>query len=291
MIIDFNNRPPVQPFISEPLFSRPGEISREWGMSLPSSAMQKSMALFFEEMKEAGVSHCLLTGRAVSSYGVSKYNDGIAKLVTQYPDKFSGFGAVDPGDIPAAVAETERCIKIGLKGIILEPNVQFGVIAVTDTMVPAAQMAPPSYADDPKYRPIYAKCQEMGIPVMLPLSARLGPDLSYCSPHQVDHIAGEFPKLTIIVAHGCWPMVGEACGVAWRRRNVYLLPNIYGVNMPGHLHYVEAANWYLADRMLFGSVYPAAPMKEMVNFYRELPWGLGVIEKVMYQNAAKLLGL
>ena len=94
-----------------------------------------------------------------------------------------------------------------------------------------------------------------------------------------------------LVRHACWPWVTEACGVAFRRQNVYLIPDAYGVNMPGYQQWVEAANTYLADRLLFGTAFPITPLKPMVEAFRKLPFRADVREKVEYKNAQKLLRL
>ena len=97
--------------------------------------------------------------------------------------------------------------------------------------------------------------------------------------------------VTFLVRHACWPWVTEVCGVAYRRQNVYLIPDAYGVRHPGYTHWVEAANTYLADRLLFGTAFPIVPLKPMVDAFRSLPFRDDVREKVEYKNAARLLNL
>ena len=123
------------------------------------------------------------------------------------------------------------------------------------------------------------------------MSAPAGPDISYCHPVHVERVAVDFPSLALIIRHACWPWVLEACGVAFRRRNIYLIPDAYGVSMPGYTHWVEAANTYLSDRLLFGTAFPIVPLKPMVRAFRKLPFRDGVREKIEYQNAARLLEL
>jgi hypothetical protein len=85
-----------------------------------------------------------------------------------------------------------------------------------------------------------------------------GPDLTFSHPVQVDRLADRHPKLQIIAAHGSWPWVTEILGVAFRRTNVWVSPDMY-LFLPGGQMYVEAANGYLQDRFLFGTAYPALP--------------------------------
>lgn len=70
-----------------------------------------------------------------------------------------------------------------------------------------------------------------------------------------------------------------------------LIPDAYGVNMPGHLPWVEAANTYLANHLLFGTAFPVVLLKPMVEAFCWLPWCHEVREQVGYHNAAWLLHL
>src|ERR1043165_10217610 len=114
-------------------------------------------------------------------------------------------------------------------------------------------MSPTNGADDRAILPLYERCQELGAIVALTISVRAGGDLSFSNPEAVDRIAGKFPKLRFVVGHSFWPWVAQACGVAYRRRNVYLLPDFYGVGCPGPHQWGEAANTLLSRQIVFGS--------------------------------------
>lgn len=79
-------------------------------------------------------------------------------------------------------------------------------------------------ASDPAYFPCYAKCVELGVPVSIHTSAdwtrtRLS-DLGH--PRHIDDVACRFPELTILMSHGGYPWVLQACLIAWKHPNVYL---------------------------------------------------------------------
>jgi predicted TIM-barrel fold metal-dependent hydrolase len=61
--------------------------------------------------------------------------------------------------------------------------------------------------------------------------------------------------------------------------------------MPGYEHWVEAANTFMGERLIFGSAYPLLGVEEMVKSYLTLGFEDRVIENVMRTNAARLLGL
>src|SRR5215469_5461304 len=107
----------------------------------------------------------------------------------------------------------------------------------------------PRYADDPEFAPLFGACEDAGLPVLLMAGGNAGPDLSYSNPVQVDRLAARHPKLQIVSAHGSWPWVNEILGVAYRRKNVWVSPDMY-IFLPGGQMYVEAANTYLQDRFL-----------------------------------------
>jgi predicted TIM-barrel fold metal-dependent hydrolase len=62
-------------------------------------------------------------------------------------------------------------------------------------------------------------------------------------------------------------------------------------NMPGSLEYVRAANYYLRERLIFGTAYPARPMVESIEHFHRLPFDEDVKPLVLYQNAARIFGI
>ena len=60
--------------------------------------------------------------------------------------------------------------------------------------------------------------------------------------------------------------------------------------LPGGQLYVEAANGYLQDRFLFGTAYPALPFQGTVERVCGLSFSDEVLDKVLFGNAARLLG-
>lgn len=278
MIIDFRMRPPVEGVTSLSVYQDVSMFCTVLHNEPPDpAAVKRDMNLLLQEMKELDIVHGVCAGRMQDETQYCTSNDGIGKLVKQYPDKFTGFAGIDHRDTRKAIAEIERCTKeLGLKGI----NMDVGLYR-----------SPQRCLDDPIIYPIYDYCQEMGIPVMSTVCSVMGHDMMYAHPVHVDHVARDFPKLTFIMAHAAWPFAEEACGICLTRRNVYLQPDIYGTTVPGHMHYVEAANSYLQDRVLYGSAFPMRNLKLSVKAHKALPFRPEVAEKYFYKNAARLLGL
>jgi predicted TIM-barrel fold metal-dependent hydrolase len=91
--------------------------------------------------------------------------DSIVMLYSKYGDRFElwcGFdytGYDKPGFGPAAVKELERCYKLGARGVG-----ELGDKGLGETFsdpVPAFGM----HIDDPRMKPLYDKCAELGMPI------------------------------------------------------------------------------------------------------------------------------
>lgn len=283
-IIDFRVRPPFNSFSNLTIFNarltahnRPAS----WVGPVPESVIQRSMDLFLSELDEAGVQRAVVWGRAVKDTKASTTLDDVAALVKSHPARFLGFGGIripnNEAEISIAVAETEKALMdLGLSGITLEPG-----FALSPTLGP----------DDPNLYPVYERCQELKGVLALTISVRAGTAMKFSNPEAVDSIAHRFPKLKIVIGHSCWPWVAQAIGVAYRNSNVYLHPDFYGLGCAGHQQWVEAANTLLPEQIIFGSAYPLAAVKPMVDGYLRLGFCEGVVENVMYRNAARVLGL
>jgi uncharacterized protein len=283
MFIDFRIRPPYKSFRNLTIFNArlaAADRPAAWVGPVAESVMQRSLDVFLQELETAQVRRAVVWGRSVPDPNASTSNEEVAEFVARDPSRFSGFAGLSvptKETIDSAIAETERALKERkLKGITLEPG--FAMSATNG-------------ADDPVLLPLYERCQALGAIVALTISVRAGSDIRFSNPEAVDRIAGQFPKLRIVVGHAFWPWVAQACGVAYRRRNVYLLPDFYGVGCPGHLQWVEAANTLLSRQILFGSAYPLAAVGSMVKAYEALPFKPDVRPLVMGANAAELLGI
>jgi predicted TIM-barrel fold metal-dependent hydrolase len=152
---------------------------------------------------------------------------------------------------------------------------------------------PPLTDDDKRVYPIYEACLQLGAMVMITSSHWIGADMTYSRPTHIQQVAFDFPELTIIVGHGCWPWTTHACAMAMRCSNVYLMPEFYMYipNMPGARDYVDAANGYLAYRMLFSSCYPSRSLSQALEEFRRLAIEPSSQENTLGNNGARLLGL
>ena len=89
-------------------------------------------------------------------------NDFMADFCKPYPDILKGLGMINVDDIQDALKEFDRCVKMGLSGV----------------MIPSFPGEDRLY-DSPDYEPLWARAQESGIPIVMHVATeRYGPDRS-----------------------------------------------------------------------------------------------------------------
>jgi predicted TIM-barrel fold metal-dependent hydrolase len=228
---------------------------------------------FVAEVRESGITTAVVVGRDTPSLSIS--NDRIKELVAPHRELI-GIASVDPQThgVQSALAEIERATKqLGLRGINVEPG--FG--------------NPPAAADDAKFLPVYDACAQLGVPAFI-MSGPTTPNLEHTNPAAIGRIARQFPNLSIVVYHGCYPYVNEMIGIAFRYENVHVVPDMY-IFQPGGGLYVEAANGFLRDQLLFGSSYPFRAMRQTVDDFLKLGFKDDVLDDVLYRNAERVLKL
>ncbi|MGO9132681.1 MAG: amidohydrolase family protein [Methylovirgula sp.] len=226
------------------------------------------------EMDSADLAVGIMVARSTPSVHVD--NDAVAAVAQDSRGRLLGVASVDPVAVGVqnALKEVERSVvKLGLIGL----NIDAGFYKKA------------MRADDPTLMPLYEACQGLKIPVFL-LSGPTTPDLNLNDPFVIDTIAAQFRDLKIVVCHGCYPHVDAMVGVAFRRENVFVSPDMYMFS-PGGKLYIEAANGFMQDQYLFGTSYPFRPMRQSVDDLRSIGLRPDVLEKVSYKNACRLLDL
>jgi hypothetical protein len=211
-------------------------------------------------------------------------NDYVASVAKQYPEAFLGAWAmIDPWKGKMAIDELERAIKIlGMIGLKFQQNAQA------------------FFPNDRQFYPLYEKCVELKIPVLFhtgttSLGAGMpgggGYHLKYTEPiPYLDDVAADFPQLTIIGAHASWPWQDEMIAVLLHKSNVYAdLSGWAPKYWPDALK--REVNGRLQDKMMFGSDYPDLSPKRWLEEFEAGGYKPEVIEKVLYQNAQRILGL
>lgn len=277
-MIDFRLRPPSRGFLGTVMYAdaeRTRRLTAGMGMTQPPSVRHRSVELMLQEMDQAGVRYGVVPGRLSPVLGTIPPDD-VAAIVADHPKRLFGYAAVDPSERRKAVAAIDAEMKRGMKGIVLEPGL----------------LAQPMHLDDPRMYPVYAHLEDRGIPVLFMAGGNAGPDITYTAPEHIDRVARDFPQMKIISGHGNWPWVAQIIHICYRRTNIWLSPDMYLFGgMPGAREYVDVINGFMSERFLFATAYPVLPLGESVEKFLQLPLKESVIERVLYRNAAELLGL
>ena len=210
-------------------------------------------------------------------------NDYVAQTVDSYPDVFIGFCSVDPRKGKAAVEELERSVlSLGLRGLKLHPIHQA------------------FFPDDPAFIPLFAKAEELGIPVLMHSGYAAaganapgggGFELAYSRPiPHVDSLAARHPNLTIIMAHPAWPWIQEQVAVALHKSNVFIdLSGCAPRYIPKEL--ISEASGRLRKKILFGSDYPYISPVTWLEQFQELDIRDESRPLILHDNAARILNL
>ncbi|MBS7630264.1 amidohydrolase [Candidatus Bathyarchaeota archaeon] len=181
----------------------------------------------------------------------------VAEFVKQAPDRFIGFGYVNPVRRDAAESVLEQKDELGLFGLKLYPT--------TDGYRP----------DDYRAFKTYEAAVSLDMPIMLHHAGMPEPHdlLKHSDPAQIDAVASCFPKLRIILAHLGYPRVDETLYVLRKHKNVWAdVSWPYGdVNHPSYRFMLwrdllTALNLGVMDKLVFGTDYPGVRQK----FYKEL---------------------
>jgi len=284
MIIDFRVQPPHRSFLDtyfyRPRPSAPDPLTvtqYELGRVNSPSFDARSAELFVGELDELGVDVAVIMGQQAAAVWGRVENAHIAELVDAYPGRFVGFAGIDAHD-PDGVDEIRRAVEeLGCRGISLLPG----------------WSDPPLHDDDPRVFPLYEAAIAHGIPVVVTSSHVIGPDMSFAMHEYLQRVALAYPELTLIVGHACWPWTTQACALAARCHNVYLMPEFYMYvpGMPGAREYIEAANGFLSHRMLYSSCFPTRSLHQALDGFAALPLSDDSRERLLWRNAARLLGL
>jgi predicted TIM-barrel fold metal-dependent hydrolase len=214
----------------------------------------------FDKIVILAVSPQFLDGEligTVDSYGITgvpgppspeKCNDYIAAIVAAQPDTFIGYASVNPAyrGAGAAVRELERAVRdLGLQGLKLYPMYQDW-----------------SPADPVLAFPVFAKAEELGIPVMVHQagSTRIDARMEYARPALLDAAGRRFRDLRLTIAHCGLPWVDEALFMLTKHPNFYaeLSYHIASVTTEELLRFLVHAQaaFIPLGKLFFGTDYP-----------------------------------
>lgn len=241
------------------------------------------LATLIRQLDAAGVDQAVVSTLdcTVAHGGSIGTNEEIAALVER-SDRLLGFASVDPSDADAPAQLEHAVASLSLRGLNLDPALQ--------------QF---SARDEKVAFPVFAKAQELGIPVVIQSGLNWAPKARTgdSRPIDIEAAAETFPELSFVIAHCGWPWEMEALALAIKYPNVYLDTAILFGGRPESsiaavfareygLDVVEAS---LRHKIVFASDYPRVDPKRVARGVRMLGLRPLTEKMILGDNAEALL--
>jgi len=230
-------------------------------------------------------------------------NDFVAEIVKQYPTRFFGLCVLPLQDVPASLKELDRCVeRLGMRGILLYTNLAG------------------RFPDEPEFRPLFARAEAMGLPVLLHPAKPVTTDvvkayemISFLGNMFDNTIAltrlimagtlERFPRLKLVCPHlgGTLPyIVGRLDHQTQvlkrgpqlpRKPSAYLKQVYLDIVSPLPLAMRFGYEFMGADRLLFASDHPWVDPQLIIDSLRSLNLPAADEAKIFQANARQLFRL
>lgn len=216
------------------------------------------------------VDYAVVLNIATNPHQEKKVNDFAISLLEK--KNIIPFGSVHPGS-PNALSELERLAKAGIRGIKLHPDYQH------------------FFVDDEKMFPIYKKIAELGFITVFHAGVDIGyPKPVHCTPERLLRVLDLFDDAPVVAAHfGGWllwdSVLEDLCGT-----QVYLDTAFSSGKMPPD-YAKELIKAHGADKVLLGSDMPWSDTLDEVRFVQSLDLSAEDEEKILSNNAKRLLNI
>ena len=241
-----------------------------------------TIAQYLKKMDAAGIERSLLVAVRAGDLNIKGSFEipykRVYEICKKHPDRFSGLAGVDPSIGVQQLKELDQAVgEMGFVGAHYYPH--------------WFNMAP----DDARMYPIYARCVELDIPIMM----QVGQNLIYQRdrrlpsvgrPICLDPVAIHFPDLRLLGIHLGVPWVDEMIAMAWKHENVFIGGDAYA---PKHWpkQVVHYANSYGQDKFLFGTDWPVVDPIRAIQDIEDLDFRDGPKRKMLRDNAIRIFKL
>jgi predicted TIM-barrel fold metal-dependent hydrolase len=277
-IIDFRARLPHDLRTEDEL---PFEYRDQYDRVLDlTSKTQRTLAELNEDMDAASVTHAVIHAEYETGDPADSLNEAVGKLVTENPERFSGFGTISmqPFSIRRALDQLNDISRLGLVGVGCQPS--FVGMAI----------------DDRRMYPIYARAAELGLLVAVHTGINYTTHQPIRNDHplQVDQVACDFPDVRIIACHAGWPWAADMVAVMRKHPNVYaefggLAPRYVLEQNTGWEVMHRFMNSVLREQVLFGTDWPVFSMDRALEEWRGGDLKPEVLDALLIGNATRLL--
>lgn len=182
----------------------------------PDAGRPWTASRLLEEMDAGGVDQVGLIANVVAN-GVggevfANHADVVKRVIDDCAGRVFGWVGIDPTGRRATTQYIEYAVRdLGFKGVHVYPH-WFGI-----------------RVDDATYYPIYAKCEELGVPITLQVgsqSMRSGAKLC-ARPFWLDKVACDFPDLKLVGMHIGTPWASEMIELCRLHENVFIMADAH----------------------------------------------------------------
>jgi len=206
-------------------------------------------------------------------------NDYILESVARYPKRLIGFCTVQPQSLEAAIAEIERCVRGGAKGVgEIRPDMQ--LLDITEPEI---------------IEPFIEVIRENNLILLTHASEPVGHQYQgkgSITPGLLYDLITRFPDITLVCAHwgGGLPFYALMPEVKEAMSNVYFdsaaSPYLYDAQV-----YNRVIDLIGAEKILFGSDYPLLTQNGLLKEIDSLDLPLETKDLILSGNARRLLGI
>jgi predicted TIM-barrel fold metal-dependent hydrolase len=189
-------------------------------------------------------------------------------------DIYIPFCTVNPSLVTHPELEAKKYIQMGAKGVKLYPSYNH------------------FYPNDIRMYPLYALAQEERLPVLVHTGSSVfkGSKIKYADPIHLDEVATDFHDLVLLMAHGGRGLWYDRAFFLSRLHPLLYL-EISGLPPKNLLKYFPDMENNI-DKFIYGSDWPAIKtISANIESIKKLPLAGDSIKKILYENAAKILGL
>lgn len=225
-------------------------------------------------LEQCGVDYGIILAELSPDVTAMIRNEQVAEYCANH-EMLIPFANINPHLCMKPARELDRCVaELGFKGLKMLPSYQH------------------FYPNDPELYPLYAKAEELQIPVMFHTGSSIfpGTKMKYADPLHLDDVAVDFPDLVIVMSHsgrGFW--YDSAFFLSKLHRNVYM--EIAGLPPHKLLNYFPEFERN-ADKIIFGSDWPSVPhIKKNIEYINNMPLKEASKAKILGGNACRLLNL